>query len=147
MGIDPHKDTLPDLGIPIIDDKSIQVSQSNAQPNTNNQDEWSSMERDLLEANIEKGYILKSKKALALQQQDDNRVICAVGGKSIHTGSENARPFDTHTHFFPHRTVHCPIRTAEPSPGGGDIVGDHPRVQISGVHSGQQGIVKCRPIC
>ncbi|KAI8328146.1 ER-golgi trafficking TRAPP I complex 85 kDa subunit-domain-containing protein [Chlamydoabsidia padenii] len=82
MGIDPLKENLPDLGIPIIDDKSIQVSQSNAKRNTNNQDEWSTMERDLLEANIEKGYILKSKKALALQQQDDNRVICAVGEPS-----------------------------------------------------------------
>jgi hypothetical protein len=134
MGIDPRKDTLPDLGIPIIDDKSIQVSQSNAQRNTNNQDEWSTMERDLLEANIEKGYILKSKKALALQQQDDNRVICAVGGKSMHACFENVGPLDTHTHFFPPRTIHRPIRAAQPSPGGGDIVGDHPRMQISGVH-------------
>ncbi|KAI8096946.1 ER-golgi trafficking TRAPP I complex 85 kDa subunit-domain-containing protein [Halteromyces radiatus] len=82
MGIDPLKDTLSNLGIPIIDDKSIRVTLSNAQPESENQDEWSVMERDLLEANIEKGYILKSKKALALQQQDDNRVICAVGEPS-----------------------------------------------------------------
>ncbi|ORZ15022.1 ER-golgi trafficking TRAPP I complex 85 kDa subunit-domain-containing protein [Absidia repens] len=79
MGIDPRKETLPDLRIPTIDDKSIRVSLSNTQRNTDNQDEWATMERELLETNIEKGYILKSKKALALQQQDDNRVICAVG--------------------------------------------------------------------
>ena len=38
------------------------------------------MERELLEQNIAKGYIYGSKKALALQQQHDNRVTCAIGG-------------------------------------------------------------------
>ncbi|CAO3630125.1 unnamed protein product [Cunninghamella blakesleeana] len=81
--IDPLKETLPDLNIPIIIDKNIRVSLSNNQVNTDNQDEWIAMERDLLESSIKRGYIMKSKKALALQQQDDNRVICAIGEPSI----------------------------------------------------------------
>ena len=58
------------------------VSLSNAQiNNTDNQEDWASMERELLEQNIAKGFIYGSKKTLALQQQHDNRVVCAIGGK------------------------------------------------------------------
>ena len=48
-----------------------------------NQEDWISMERELLEQNIAKGFIYGSKKTLALQQQHDNRVVCAIGGKYI----------------------------------------------------------------
>lgn len=49
------------------------------------------MERELLEENIAKGFIYGSKKALALQQQDDNRVICAIGGEFRGRGNPSKR--------------------------------------------------------
>lgn len=80
-GIDPLKESLGHLSLPVIEDGDIQVTLSNAQSNTTNPEEWSMMEIELLEECIKHGYISSSKKALALQQQDDHRVVCAVGGK------------------------------------------------------------------
>ncbi|KAI9015852.1 ER-golgi trafficking TRAPP I complex 85 kDa subunit-domain-containing protein [Phycomyces nitens] len=79
-GIDPLKESLPHLSLPVIDDNATHVTLSNTQSNTgDNQEEWSTMEIELLEESIAKGYIAGSKKALAIQQQDDQRPICAVG--------------------------------------------------------------------
>lgn len=75
-------ESLPRFALPSIDAKSVRVSISNAQSHTHAQEEWATMERELLEENIATGYIYGSKKALALQQQDDNRVVCAIGGKA-----------------------------------------------------------------
>lgn len=72
---------MPNLGLPVINDQCVQVTLSNEQSHTENQDEWMTMERQLVEENIAKGFFSGSKKALALQQHDDNRVVCAVGGK------------------------------------------------------------------
>ncbi|KAI8149716.1 ER-golgi trafficking TRAPP I complex 85 kDa subunit-domain-containing protein [Fennellomyces sp. T-0311] len=83
-GIDPLEESLPNLGLPAIDNQHVRVSLSNAQANNmDNPEEWTSMERELLEQNIAKGYIYGSKKALALQQQHDNRVTCAIGEPTI----------------------------------------------------------------
>ncbi|ORZ00797.1 ER-golgi trafficking TRAPP I complex 85 kDa subunit-domain-containing protein [Syncephalastrum racemosum] len=78
-GFDPRVESLPRFALPSIDAKSVRVSISNAQSHTHSQEEWATMERELLEENIATGYIYGSKKALALQQQDDNRVVCAIG--------------------------------------------------------------------
>lgn len=80
-GIDPLKESLPHLALPVIEDRDIQVTLSNAQSNTTHQEEWETMEMELLEESIKNGYISSSKRALAVQQQDDHRVVCAVGGK------------------------------------------------------------------
>ncbi|ORX43881.1 hypothetical protein DM01DRAFT_1295694 [Hesseltinella vesiculosa] len=77
--LDALHENLPGLGIPTFDNQSIRVTLSNEQPNTDHQDEWSAMERQLLDTSIAKGYLRSSKKTLALQQQDDDRLICAVG--------------------------------------------------------------------
>ncbi|KAI9271539.1 ER-golgi trafficking TRAPP I complex 85 kDa subunit-domain-containing protein [Phascolomyces articulosus] len=83
-GIDPLEESLPNLGLPVINDQQVSVSLSNAQiNNTDNQEEWASMERELLEQNIAKGFIFGSKKTLALQQQHDNRVVCAIGEPTV----------------------------------------------------------------
>ncbi|KAF7724948.1 Trafficking protein particle complex 8 [Apophysomyces ossiformis] len=81
--IDPLKECLPNLALPAIDDQAIRVSLSNAQSNTEDPEEWTAMELELLEENIAKGYISNTKKALAIQQQDDKRTICAVGESAI----------------------------------------------------------------
>lgn len=83
VGIDPLKESLPHLALPIIEDRDIQVTLSNAQSNTALREEWASMELELLEESIANGYISSSKKAMAVQQQDDHRVVSAVGGKFI----------------------------------------------------------------
>ncbi|KAI9496625.1 ER-golgi trafficking TRAPP I complex 85 kDa subunit-domain-containing protein [Zychaea mexicana] len=83
-GIDPLEESLPNLRLPVFNDQHVRVSLSNAQANnTDNQEDWAAMERELLEQNIAKGFIYGSKKALALQQQHDNRVICAIGEPTI----------------------------------------------------------------
>lgn len=38
------------------------------------------MEMELLQASLARGYISSNKKALAMRQQDEHRVTCAVGG-------------------------------------------------------------------
>ncbi|KAI8068329.1 ER-golgi trafficking TRAPP I complex 85 kDa subunit-domain-containing protein [Gongronella butleri] len=78
-GIDPLFENLPGIGIPQFEDQGVRVNLSNEQPNTDRQDEWNAMERQLLDTSIANGYLRSSKKALALQQQDDDRLICAVG--------------------------------------------------------------------
>ncbi|KAI8381466.1 ER-golgi trafficking TRAPP I complex 85 kDa subunit-domain-containing protein [Radiomyces spectabilis] len=78
-GIDPLKVSLPHLALPTIFDQMIRINLFNSQSNTETQEEWAAMEMELLEENITSGYIAKSKKALAIEQQDDNRVVCAVG--------------------------------------------------------------------
>lgn len=82
-GIDPLKESLPHLALPVIEDKDIQVTLSNEQSNTTHREEWATMEMELLEESIKNGYISSSKKALAVQQQDDRRVVCAVGEPAI----------------------------------------------------------------
>ena len=82
-GIDPLKDSLPHLALPVIEDGDIQVTLSNAQSNITHTEEWATMEMELLEESIKNGYISSSKKALAVQQQDDLRVVCAVGEPAI----------------------------------------------------------------
>lgn len=72
---------MPNLGLPVINDQCVQVTLSNEQSHTENQEEWMTMERELVEENIAEGFFSGSKKALALQQHDDNRVVCAVGGE------------------------------------------------------------------
>ncbi|KAI8641827.1 ER-golgi trafficking TRAPP I complex 85 kDa subunit-domain-containing protein [Parasitella parasitica] len=83
VGIDPLKESLPHLALPIIQDKDIQVTLSNAQSNTAHREEWASMELELLEESIANGYISSSKRAMAVQQQDDHRVVSAVGEPAI----------------------------------------------------------------
>jgi hypothetical protein len=39
------------------------------------------MEIELLEESIANGFISSSKRAMAVQQQDDDRIVCAVEGK------------------------------------------------------------------
>ncbi|CAO3654024.1 unnamed protein product [Mucor hiemalis] len=83
-GIDPLKESLPHLALPVIEDRDIQVTLSNEQSNaTRGEEDWTSMEMELLEESIKNGYISSSKKALAVQQQDDHRVVCAVGEPAI----------------------------------------------------------------
>ncbi|KAI7886863.1 ER-golgi trafficking TRAPP I complex 85 kDa subunit-domain-containing protein [Mucor mucedo] len=82
-GIDPLKESLPHLTLPVIEDAPIQVTLSNAQSNTTHPEEWATMEIELLEECIKHGYISSSKKALAVQQQDDHRVVCAVGEPAL----------------------------------------------------------------
>ncbi|KAI9315655.1 ER-golgi trafficking TRAPP I complex 85 kDa subunit-domain-containing protein [Dichotomocladium elegans] len=82
-GIDPLKESMPDLGLPFIDEKNIRVTLSNAQSNTDSQEEWMTMERELVEESIAQGYFSGKKKTLALQQYDQNRVVCAVGEPAI----------------------------------------------------------------
>jgi hypothetical protein len=67
----------------MIDDRQIQVTLSNAQSNTTHREEWAAMEIELLEESIANGYISSSKRAMAVQQQDDDRIVCAVEGKNI----------------------------------------------------------------
>lgn len=74
---------MPNLGLPVIDDQCVQVTLSNEQSHTENQEEWMTMERELVEENIAEGFFSGSKKALALQQHDDKRVVCAVGGEFL----------------------------------------------------------------
>jgi hypothetical protein len=81
VGIDPLKASLPQLGLPVIDDRDILVTLSNVQ-STRHHEEWDSMELELLESGIEKGLISSSKRAMAVKQQDDHRVVCAVGEPS-----------------------------------------------------------------
>lgn len=81
VGMDPLKESLPHLALPVIEDKDIQVTLSNAQSNTAHREEWASMELELLEESIANGYISSSKRAMAVQQQDDHRVVSAVGGR------------------------------------------------------------------
>ncbi|KAL7316394.1 hypothetical protein PS15m_005491 [Mucor circinelloides] len=83
VGIDPLKESLPHLALPVIEDKDIQVTLSNAQSNTAHREEWASMELELLEESIANGYISSSKRAMAVQQQDDHRVVSAVGEPAI----------------------------------------------------------------
>ncbi|KAI8076416.1 ER-golgi trafficking TRAPP I complex 85 kDa subunit-domain-containing protein [Gilbertella persicaria] len=78
VGMDPLKESLPHLALPVIEDRDIQVTLSNQQSNLQ-REEWAVMELELLEDNITKGYISSSKRAMARQQQDDHRVVCAVG--------------------------------------------------------------------
>ncbi|KAG0191141.1 Trafficking protein particle complex 8 [Apophysomyces sp. BC1034] len=101
-GIDPLKECLPNLALPAIEDQATRVSLSNAQSNTENPEEWAAMEMELLEENIAKGYISKSKKALAIQQQDDNRTVCAVGA-ILKTETESA---------IVHIALHNPLQVA-----------------------------------
>lgn len=81
VGMDPLKESLPHLALPVIEDRDIQVTLSNAQSNTAHPEEWGSMELELLEESIANGYISSSKRAMAVQQQDDHRVVSAVGGR------------------------------------------------------------------
>lgn len=83
-GIDPRKESLPKLALPVIDPKSIHVQLSNAQPQQDYEEDWLAMERELVEENIATGIIYGSKKTLALQQQSDNRAVCAIGGMFFH---------------------------------------------------------------
>lgn len=80
VGIDPLKESLPHLALPTIDDRLIQVTLSNVQSNIAHREEWAGMELELLENSIAQGFIASSKRAMAVQQQDDHRVVCAVGG-------------------------------------------------------------------
>ncbi|KAI7861325.1 ER-golgi trafficking TRAPP I complex 85 kDa subunit-domain-containing protein, partial [Spinellus fusiger] len=82
-GIDPLKESLPNLPLPVIDDRSIHATLSNTQSNSEGHEEWAAMEVELLEECIAKGYISGAKKALAMQQQDDLRIVCAVGEPSV----------------------------------------------------------------
>lgn len=77
------KQSFPNLALPMIDDRQIQVTLSNAQSNTTHREEWAAMEIELLEESIANGYISSSKRAMAVQQQDDDRIVCAVEGKNI----------------------------------------------------------------
>ncbi|KAI7902118.1 ER-golgi trafficking TRAPP I complex 85 kDa subunit-domain-containing protein [Cokeromyces recurvatus] len=83
VGLNPLKASLPHLFLPIIDDRDIQVTLSNAQPKTSQREEWAHMELALLEDSIKHGYISSSKRAMAVQQQDDHRIVCAVGEPAI----------------------------------------------------------------
>ncbi|CAO3683651.1 unnamed protein product [Rhizopus stolonifer] len=82
-GFDPLKESFPNLGLPAINDRSIQVTLSNAQSNTAHREEWAAMEIELLEESIANGYISSSKRAMAVQQQDDDRIVCAVEESAI----------------------------------------------------------------
>ncbi|KAI9276284.1 ER-golgi trafficking TRAPP I complex 85 kDa subunit-domain-containing protein [Sporodiniella umbellata] len=77
-GFDPLKENFPNLGLPVINDREVQITLSNAQSNTAHREEWNVMESELLEESITNGYISSSKRAMAVQQQDDERVVCAV---------------------------------------------------------------------
>lgn len=54
---------------------------SNTQSNLTHREEWAAMEIELLEESIANGFISSSKRAMAVQQQDDDRIVCAVEGK------------------------------------------------------------------
>ncbi|KAG1145052.1 hypothetical protein G6F37_002893 [Rhizopus arrhizus] len=82
-GFDPLKQSFPNLALPMIDDRQIQVTLSNAQSNTTHREEWAAMEIELLEESIANGYISSSKRAMAVQQQDDDRIVCAVEESAI----------------------------------------------------------------
>ncbi|KAI8994486.1 ER-golgi trafficking TRAPP I complex 85 kDa subunit-domain-containing protein [Pilobolus umbonatus] len=83
MNINPLKESFPNLSLPVIEDSGIQVTLSNVHSNTSHNEEWAEMELELLEENIARGYIASSKKAMAVKQQDDHRVVCAVGEPAI----------------------------------------------------------------
>ncbi|KAI8984692.1 ER-golgi trafficking TRAPP I complex 85 kDa subunit-domain-containing protein [Mycotypha africana] len=50
---------------------------------SDDQDLWAQMELALLENSIANGFISSSKKRMAVQQQDDQRIVCAVGEPTI----------------------------------------------------------------
>ncbi|KAI9480322.1 MAG: ER-golgi trafficking TRAPP I complex 85 kDa subunit-domain-containing protein [Benjaminiella poitrasii] len=83
VGLDPLKVSLPHLTLPVIDDRDIQVTLSNAQPKISQKEEWADMELAMLEDSINYGYISSSKRAMAVQQQDDHIIVCAVGEPAI----------------------------------------------------------------
>ncbi|OBZ86491.1 Trafficking protein particle complex subunit 8, partial [Choanephora cucurbitarum] len=74
---------LPHLALPAIEDRDIQVTLTNQHASLSQPEDWATMELELLEESIAKGYISSSKRALARQQQDDHRVVCAVGEPAI----------------------------------------------------------------
>lgn len=82
-GWDPRVKSLAGLELPVIDDKQILVTLSNAQQKSSAGEEWTELELELLEESIQSGFISSSKRAMAVQQQDDHRVVCAVGEPSI----------------------------------------------------------------
>ncbi|CAO3682429.1 unnamed protein product [Rhizopus microsporus] len=82
-GFDPLKRSFPNLGLPVIDNRTIQVTLSNTQSNLTHREEWAAMEIELLEESIANGFISSSKRAMAVQQQDDDRIVCAVEESAI----------------------------------------------------------------
>lgn len=82
-GWDPRLKSLAGLELPVIEDKQILVTLSNAQQKSSVGEEWAALELELLEESIQSGFISSSKRAMAVQQQDDHRVVCAVGEPAI----------------------------------------------------------------
>lgn len=81
MGFDPLVQSLSGLSLPVFDDKTVRVGLSNEQESSENEEAWLSMEKDMLEEDISAGVITGRRKAIALRQQDDLRLVCAVGGR------------------------------------------------------------------
>jgi hypothetical protein len=81
MGFDPLVQSLSGLSLPVFDDKTVRVGLSNEQESSENEEAWLSMEKDMLEEDISAGVISGRRKAIALRQQDDLRLVCAVGGR------------------------------------------------------------------
>ncbi|GAB5587594.1 hypothetical protein Unana1_02494 [Umbelopsis nana] len=79
MGFDPLVQSLSGLLLPVFDDKTVRVGLSNEQESSENEEAWLSMEKDMLEEDISAGVITGRRKAIALRQQDDLRLVCAVG--------------------------------------------------------------------
>jgi hypothetical protein len=75
--------SLADLPLPVFDDKSVRVGLSNEQESSENEEVWLSMEKEMLEEDISAGVITGRRKAIALRQQDDVRLVCAVGGMCL----------------------------------------------------------------
>jgi hypothetical protein len=73
--------SLDGLPLPVFDDRSVRVGLSNEQQSSENEDVWVSMEKDMLDEDISAGVITGRRKALALRQHDDARLVCAVGGR------------------------------------------------------------------
>jgi hypothetical protein len=80
MGVDPLVQSLSGLPLPVFDDRTVRVGTSNEQQTSENEETWMQMEKELLNEDISAGIITGRKKTLALRQQDDSRLICAVGG-------------------------------------------------------------------
>ncbi|KAI8580324.1 hypothetical protein K450DRAFT_237985 [Umbelopsis ramanniana AG] len=89
VGIDPLVQSLDGLPLPVFDDRSVRVGLSNEQESSENEDVWLSMEKDMLDEDISAGVITGRRKALALRQHDDARLVCAVG-----------EPATVHIHLF-----------------------------------------------
>lgn len=81
--MDPLVQSLSGLPLPVFDGRTVRVGTSNEQPTGENEEAWMQMEKEMLNEDISAGIITGRKKTLALRQQDDNRMICAVGGKDF----------------------------------------------------------------